>query len=129
LPWRQKPERHSHAASSLDEGCISGLARFVDPLPIPHIAKPAARYKWATYYEIRMTEFMQRLHRDMPPTKVWGYDGTYPGPTFETVRDERVAVNWMNNLPLQHLFAIDPTIHGAEANTPAVGVSWVFGEK
>ena len=76
-----------------------------------------------------MTEFMQRLHRDMPPTKVWGYDGTYPGPTFETVRDERVAVNWMNNLPLQHLFAIDPTIHGAEANTPAVGVSSVFGKK
>ena len=75
-----------------------------------------------------MTEFMQRLHRDMPPTKVWGYDGTYPGPTFETVRDERVAVNWMNNLPLQHLFAIDPTIHGAEGEHTGCG-SWVFGEK
>ena len=121
MPWRRPQQQpHSHAMSTEDEGCITGLARFVDPLPVPHIAQPAARYKWATYYEIPMTEFFQQLHRDLPPTKVWGYDGTYPGPTFEVFRDERVAVNWINNLPTQHLFTVDNTIHGAEADKPAV---------
>src|SRR5262245_7374402 len=89
IRWPQTTPTHRHAADAVDEGCILSLPRFVDRLPIPPIAQPAARYKWATYYEIPMTEFKQQLHRDLPPTTVWGYGGTYPGPTFETVIDER----------------------------------------
>jgi spore coat protein A len=118
LPQTTQP--HRHAADAVDEGCILSLARFVDRLPVPPISQPVARYKWATYYEIPMTEFKQQLHRDLAPTTVWGYAGTYPGPTFETLIDERIAVNWINNLPARHIFTVDHTIHGAEQRFPAV---------
>jgi spore coat protein A len=121
MTWPQKPQSSGHHTRSVaDEGGITGLARFVDRLPIPPIAQPSARFKWATYYEIPMTEITQQLHRDLPPTRLWAYAGTYPGPTFEARRDERIAVNWINNLPQQHIFAVDPTIHGAEQDKPAV---------
>src|SRR5262245_8228305 len=79
LRWPPTDLQHHHAADAIDEGCILSLPRFVDRLPIPPVAQPAARYKWATYYEIPMTEFKQQLHRDLQPTTVWGYAGTYPG--------------------------------------------------
>jgi FtsP/CotA-like multicopper oxidase with cupredoxin domain len=97
-PWAQK--HHAHVSrSTIDEGCITGLARFVDRMPIPPVAQPTSRFKWATYYEVTMAQVAQKLHRDLPPTTVWTYDGVYPGPTFEVLRDERVAVNWINSLP------------------------------
>src|SRR5262245_630295 len=119
LPQEQHTPEHP-PQSMTDSGCISGLAQFVDRMPIPPVAQPTARYKWATYYEIPMAQVPQRLHRDLPPTNVWTYGGAYPGPTIEALRSERVAVNWINNLPTRHLFTVDPTIHGAQANIPAV---------
>jgi len=116
-----RQQKHRHVLrSTADEGCIQGLARFVDALPIPPVAQPSARLKWATYYEIPMTQVRQQLHRELSPTTVWAYAGTYPGPTFEVTREERVAVNWINNLPTTHLFTVDNTIHGAEKDVPAV---------
>ena len=42
------------------------------------------------HYEIAMTEFAQQLHRDLcSPSTVWGYDGSFPGPTIEAGMDER----------------------------------------
>jgi spore coat protein A len=120
VPWVQKHQQGHVSRSTDDEGCITGLARFVDRMPILPVAQPSGRFKWATTYEVKMTEVAQKLHRDLPPTKVWTYNGVYPGPTFEVLRDERVAVNWVNDLPTQHLFAVDPTIHGAERTVPAV---------
>ena len=72
------------------------------------------------FYKIGMTQFTQKLHRDLPPTTVWGYDGTYPGPTFETRTGSPIKVRFENNLPSTHLFPIDPTLHGSEPPTPAV---------
>src|SRR6476659_4796707 len=101
-----RPQKHHTAEyvskSIVDEGCISDLEHFVDRMPIPPVARPRARFKWATYYEIAMTQISRQLHRDLPPTNLWAYGGVYPGPTFEALRDERVAVNWINNFPTQH---------------------------
>jgi spore coat protein A len=67
-----------------------------------------------------MQQFRTRVHRDMPLTTLWGYGGTVPGPTLEVRRDEPVLVEWINQLPSQHLFAIDHTLHGAEEDRPEV---------
>lgn len=40
------------------------------------------------------------------------YEGT-PGATFEATRGIPIKVKWINNLPLSHLFAVDPTLHWA----------------
>lgn len=67
-----------------------------------------------------MLEFSQRLHSQLPPTRLWGFDGQYPGPTFETSRGRPIVVEWENHLPSRHLFQIDPHIHGAMPPSPAV---------
>jgi spore coat protein A len=96
------------------------LPRFVDPLPIPGRLAPVRRHKDATEYRVRMMECSHRLHSALPPTRLWGYEGMYPGPTFEAFRGERLEVEWENHLPLKHLFEVDPHIHGAMPPSPAV---------
>jgi spore coat protein A len=51
---------------------------------------------------------------------LWGYDGHYPGPTIEALRDRPIVVRWENQLPSQHIFDVDPRIHGAMPPAPAV---------
>jgi spore coat protein A len=91
------------------------LARFVDPLPIPPVITPG----FGTV-DIHMTQFKQKLHRDLPSTTLWGYNGIYPGPTFETRSGRPISVQWLNDLPSRHLLPIDHTIHGAESTVPDV---------
>jgi spore coat protein A len=67
-----------------------------------------------------MLEFTQQMHSQLPPTRLWGYEGQYPGPTIEALRGRPIVVQWENHLPAQHLFEIDPRIHGAMPPTPAV---------
>ena len=90
------------------------IAPFVDPLPIPPVISQSRSV------QIRMREFHQKLHRDLPPTKLWGYEGQYVGPTFEVRRGFPTAVTWLNELPDQHFLPIDHTVHGAEAGLPEV---------
>ena len=67
-----------------------------------------------------MRQFAAKVHRDLPPTRMWGYDGCSPGPTFEARCGEALLIEWRNDLPAEHLFPIDHNLHGAEANKPDV---------
>jgi spore coat protein A, manganese oxidase len=103
------------------------LVRFVDPLPVPPIARPAGRRthpaypgRSLPYYRMEMRAFSARVHRDLPPTPLWGYDGRSPGPTFETARGEPLLIEWVNALPTKHFLPIDYNVHGAERTKPAV---------
>jgi spore coat protein A len=103
------------------------LAHFVDPLPLPPLAKPielrsdlsdpGARIP---FYRIVMRQFQAKVHRDVPPTTFWGYNGLCPGPTIEARSGEPILVEWVNELPHQHFLPIDHTLHGAEADQPEV---------
>ncbi|WP_304590796.1 multicopper oxidase family protein [Paenisporosarcina sp. OV554] len=94
------------------------LQKFVDELPIPNILSPKMRSNYSSYYEVTMKEFSQKLHRDLGLTRLWGYDGTFPGPTFEVRKNETVFVKWINNLPNKHFLPVDTTIHGSEITLP-----------
>jgi spore coat protein A len=98
----------------------ASLERYIDPLPIPKRLIPETTGKGGTQYRVRMLEFTQQMHSQLPPTRLWGYEGHYPGPTFETLRGEPIAVQWENRLPSQHIFQVDPRIHGAMPPAPAV---------
>jgi FtsP/CotA-like multicopper oxidase with cupredoxin domain len=41
---------------------------------------------------------MHRFHSDLPPSPVWTYDGSLPGPTIEVRRGVPVEVLWENRL-------------------------------
>jgi spore coat protein A len=116
-------------ASAVGEGQSSKIAqsgrgprltRWVDPLPLLQKLAPAKRGKGVTQYRVRMMEFSRKIHSELPPVRLWGYEGQYPGPVIEAMRGDAVEVRWENRLPAKHLFAIDPTIHGAMAPAPAV---------
>ena len=96
------------------------LERFIDPLPIPKRLKPYGTRKDRAQYRMRMLEFSQQMHSQLPPTKLWGYEGQYPGPIIEAVRDAPIEVRWENRLPPQHIFTVDPHIHGAMPPAPEV---------
>jgi hypothetical protein len=60
--------------------CPLVLEAFVDSLPIPAVATPVTgTVGGVANYEIPVTEQWQTYHRDLPPTRVWGYAGSYPG--------------------------------------------------
>jgi spore coat protein A, manganese oxidase len=101
------------------------LARFVDPLPIMPSATPSGTHidpegNLSPIYQMQMTQFLHTVNSALPPTTVWGFNGSVPGPTFEIESGSAILVNWVNALPSTHMFSIDPTIHGAETTNPPV---------
>jgi spore coat protein A len=103
------------------------IARFVDPLPIPSVIRPQEQRPDPTdprasvpYYRIAMREAEIKLHRDLPPTRLWTYGGTMPGPTIEARSGRGALIEWANELPERHFLPIDHTLHGAHADVPEV---------
>ena len=102
--------------------CPLVLEAFVDPLPRPGVATPVSGTPGGTAsYSLALTEFKQQLHRDLPPTTVWGYAGSYPGPTIEAAAGSPVTVTWLNDLRdstaalrTQHYLPVDPCLHGPD---------------
>lgn len=96
--------------------------KFVNPLPFPATLT-------GSYHELTLSQFTQSLGVYDPATlslpeptefepKVWGYNGSYPGPTIEAYTDNEIKVKWINALPTGdvmdvHLFNIDPSLHWA----------------
>lgn len=98
--------------------------KFVNVLPIPRVAAPNIAGGFAQY-DMSMSEFSQDLGLIDPntgqaiKTMVWGYGGSYPGPTLETRstssennlnRGMPVKVRWSNQLPNRHLLPLDTTL-------------------
>ncbi len=101
------------------------LKPFVDPLPLPTLLKstssrpdPESPSHPLPYYRVAIEEIHQKVHRDLPPTRMWGFNGTSPGPLFETRSGHGMIVEWANRLPAKHFLPIDHTLHGAEADQP-----------
>jgi o-aminophenol oxidase len=85
---------HRHGARA-DAGTPGGrLTKFRDPLQIP----PVVRARPGRPLTIRMRNAKVRLHSELPLTPVWTYEGTFPGPTIEVRRGERIRVMWRNEL-------------------------------
>jgi spore coat protein A, manganese oxidase len=119
-------QSHSVAtmAPALD---VNTLPQFVDPLPLPEIAQrqgtrpsPADPKQAVPFYRIQAQSITSKVHRDLPPTKFWSFGRSTPGPTFETRSGEPLLIEWVNALPHEHFLPVDRTIHGAEADKPAV---------
>ncbi|MFM7133711.1 MAG: multicopper oxidase domain-containing protein, partial [Planctomycetota bacterium] len=119
--------------------CPVVLAKFVDPLPFPAVAQPVSGEPGgAAHYVLAMTEQFQRFHRDLPLTRVWGYEGSYPGPTIEARSGEPVTVIWRNQLRVwetgqlrtTHVLPVDTCLHGPDktGETP-VAVVHLHGGK
>jgi spore coat protein A len=107
--------------------------KFVNPLPLPAVLQPAK--PGGMSYQVSVTQFKQDLGLINPAsgkpmvTTVWGYNGSYPGPTIEAQTGTPVSVKWINDLvdakkkALPHLLPVDTTVHWAmPMNWPVSGV-------
>lgn len=94
--------------------------RYIDPLRRLDVIRSSGRTRTGDEYHVRMREFQRSLHSQLPPTRLWGFEGQYPGPIFEAHRGKPIEVHWENQLPRRHLFKIDPHIHGAMPPAPEV---------
>jgi spore coat protein A len=106
---------------------IDKLARFVDPLPIPEIARPAVKRPSPNqartpvpFHRIAMRETHAKLHRDLPPARIWSFGDTALAPVIEARSGQGLLVEWANQLPAKHFLPIDHTLHGAEKDKPEV---------
>jgi spore coat protein A, manganese oxidase len=131
------PDSHAHSMPATPPSISPGaLTPFVDPLPIPPILEPAGVHPDPTnsklaipHYRVAMQEFRQRLHRDLQPTRLWGYGGCVPGPTIETISGKPLLVEWINQLPDKHFLPIDYRLHGAMGQPQVRTVVHVHGAK
>ncbi|EDQ87164.1 uncharacterized protein MONBRDRAFT_27601 [Monosiga brevicollis MX1] len=87
------------------DGCIRGSAG--------HAAK----------YTIAMVQTQVQLHRDLAPTTMWTYNGTFPGPTIEARSGEPVEILFINDLRddagqlrTSHYLSVEECIHGPSFN-------------
>ena len=86
------------------------------PLAIPQTIRAAS----GQHLTVPIRQGIQKVHRDLKPTSIWGYGGTWPGPTIRVRTGEPLNVRWHNQLPTRHFLPIDNSLHGAEASLPEV---------
>jgi spore coat protein A len=89
---RRTPQAGPDTGPAADPGPL-GLEPYLDRLPVPPIRRPAANRLTLT-----ARGASAYLHRHLPPTPVWAYDGRFPGPTIEVRRGQRLVVRWLNGI-------------------------------
>ena len=100
----------SACVASADGGGLSGPGRklvskrplprqFATPLPIPPVARPVRTENGVDHYELVEREGRARILPDARTT-VWGFDGRFPGPTFDVPARKPIVVTVRNELPV-----------------------------
>lgn len=73
------------------------IRHFEVPLPIPRVLEPIRTDATTDYYEIvqreERVEILPGRH-----TVIWGYNGTFPGPTIKARRGRTVSIRHVNRL-------------------------------
>ncbi len=105
------PQQHAKMLHSLE------LTPFVDALPLPPVLHATSSGK---PLRIVMREIHARVHRDVPPTRMWSYGETALGPLVEARAHHPLQIEWVNSLPTQHFLPIDHSLHGCGRDIPDV---------
>jgi spore coat protein A, manganese oxidase len=102
------------------------LPPFVDALPTPEPTPQATPHK----LRIAMREIHAKVHRDLPPTRMWSYGPIPLAPIVEARSGHPLQIEWVNNLPTRHFLPIDHSLHGCGHDVPDVRtVTHVHGAK
>ncbi|AHH96774.1 multicopper oxidase family protein [Kutzneria albida] len=83
------------------------LTPYLDLLPVPPVLRPDGGV-----LTVRLRASWQRLHSELPPSELWTFGGSFPGPTIEVRRGQRLWVEWRNEikgtLPVLDVRTTDP---------------------
>jgi spore coat protein A len=106
---------HQLAPPSASARAINALQLepFVDPLPVlQRLPLQNGRCR------ITMREIRVKMHRDLPPARLWSYGSDAIGPLLEARTHEELVVEWWNQLPPKHFLPIDYSLHGSGRELP-----------
>ncbi len=73
---------------------MTKLIPFQDELQIPEVIDFTKQGK--TEETIKIKNGKTTLHKNLPETDIWGYNGTYPGPSIEVEQGKKIAIEWKN---------------------------------
>ncbi|GHC55589.1 multicopper oxidase [Streptomyces flavofungini] len=100
-----RADAHTDAHTDAGASETRELTPFAAPLTIPPVLRPAGT-DVLEETEIAVRPAWVRLHPQLPPTLMWGYEGCVPGPTIEVRRGERVRIAWTNRVPKEGEFPV-----------------------
>lgn len=94
------------------------LRPFVDRLPLPQLIRPEETRSSpehnvvdAPYLKIRIREVWDKMHRDLPPSRLWSYGESSAPVLLEARTREGVLIDWWNELPVKHFLPLGPPAH------------------
>ena len=104
----------------------NSLARFVDPLPLPAVARPTGHRAApgssgeprAVLSRGRAGHHARNCTATCRRRRCGRTAAACPGPMFDTRSGEGLLIEWANELPSRHFLPIDHTLHGAETGIP-----------
>jgi spore coat protein A len=112
------------------------LEPFVDRLMLPQRMHPEGRRSSefhkavdAPYYRVNIRELSCRMHRDLPPSRMWSYGESSAPVLFEARSDEGVLIDWWNWLPEKHFLPLDVPMHGMAGAPETRTVTHVHGAR
>ncbi len=98
------------------------LTKFTDCLRIPPTLRPQMTADQRYMLRVHMRPARVQLHSELPPSDVWTYEGSLPGPTIEVSRGQRLQVEWINALPVDQPYPITAvTAPDGSQNEPGRG--------
>lgn len=86
---------------------------FSRSLSLPPVLSPTTTDATTDYYNISMEAGNKQIVAG-GPTRVWGYNGIFPGPTIKARRNRRVVVRQTNNL------SVNTSVHLHGGHTPPI---------
>jgi spore coat protein A, manganese oxidase len=85
------------AAQPKAQAQLAPFPQFRVPLSIPKVLSPARSDPTTDYYELSQDEVWTEIIPGLR-TRIWGYNGTFPGPTIKARRGRRSVVTHINRL-------------------------------
>jgi spore coat protein A len=107
--------RTANEPPSQPAGSPPPRAAFTVALPVPATLRPVSTDGGVDRYEIRQTEGRQRILPDLD-TPIWGYNGTFPGPTIEARKGRQVVVTHHNELTVPTVVHLHGGIVAADSD-------------
>lgn len=99
--------------AGVDQPTTATLTPFVDALRVPPTLRPR---RGELTVEIRATT--KRLHSQLPPTRLWTYDGHFPGPTIDVRTGQRLRVTWTNRIEDETVPVTAVQVFGPDSMVP-----------
>ncbi len=105
---------------------VSSLTPAPTQAPLPGEGRTRPHQGWSQFpaallYELSCAPGQHSFHSQLPTQTIWGYDGTFPGPTFHARYGEPILVRNLNQLPQNHVGFGSPQIsrHLHNGHTPS----------